>query len=482
MPSVLDLARRYGVEMPIAEQVVAVCHDGRPRQRSLVELDAADPHDRVPHVSEGSADVVAGVTTGVTGRPWRGTVTPWGDIEPWDAAQAARALVRRPPTIDGTAPRSRPRYGRSGSTALRWSRPRLRIPDGDAVQRVWSVADDGGATVIEFENDSSRPIAIALTGDALLTERPVTETPVRGIELDAPAIVLPVGHRATTRVAIQHDPRPGRVALPASVPSIEAVVSGWLTVCERASRLGLPDQQLVDAVVSARCDLLLDGPVDPGAGDALGFVADVAQLVRLGEDGEAWLAEVIGPLERIARRPGRLVDEAFANVERLAVRAGDERAAGDIASLIARRRADGLAAPAAAIPLAERLEAAAAADAASRGLFVDAVERSLVSGGDVLSGGVPPNWLGANFEVHGLPTSARSTLSYAVRWHGERPALLWEQSGPAVVLTASGIDPTWSSSEPAGEVLLAAPRGVRPLTLDFPDSGGSGPGDSISFG
>ena len=28
-PSVLDLARRHGVEMPITEQVVAVCHQGR---------------------------------------------------------------------------------------------------------------------------------------------------------------------------------------------------------------------------------------------------------------------------------------------------------------------------------------------------------------------------------------------------------------------------------------------------------------------
>ena len=28
-PSVLDLGRRYGIEMPITEQVVAVCHEGR---------------------------------------------------------------------------------------------------------------------------------------------------------------------------------------------------------------------------------------------------------------------------------------------------------------------------------------------------------------------------------------------------------------------------------------------------------------------
>ena len=37
-PSVLDLARRYGVEMPIAEQVVAVCHHGRPAREALGSL------------------------------------------------------------------------------------------------------------------------------------------------------------------------------------------------------------------------------------------------------------------------------------------------------------------------------------------------------------------------------------------------------------------------------------------------------------
>jgi glycerol-3-phosphate dehydrogenase (NAD(P)+) len=37
-PSVLDLARRYGVEMPITEQVVAVCHEDRPVPEALAEL------------------------------------------------------------------------------------------------------------------------------------------------------------------------------------------------------------------------------------------------------------------------------------------------------------------------------------------------------------------------------------------------------------------------------------------------------------
>jgi glycerol-3-phosphate dehydrogenase (NAD(P)+) len=37
-PSVLDLARRHGVEMPITEQVVAVCHQGRPAKEALTSL------------------------------------------------------------------------------------------------------------------------------------------------------------------------------------------------------------------------------------------------------------------------------------------------------------------------------------------------------------------------------------------------------------------------------------------------------------
>lgn len=37
-PSVLELARRYGVEMPITEQVVAVCHEGRSARDALAAV------------------------------------------------------------------------------------------------------------------------------------------------------------------------------------------------------------------------------------------------------------------------------------------------------------------------------------------------------------------------------------------------------------------------------------------------------------
>ncbi|MEZ5322760.1 MAG: hypothetical protein R2698_11945 [Microthrixaceae bacterium] len=72
-------------------------------------------------------------------------------------------------------------------------------------------------------------------------------------------------------------------------------------------------------------------------------------------------------------------------------------------------------------------------------------------------------WLcepGRNFEVARFGTRW-GALSYAMRWHGERPALLWELlpwSGrvPAgrFVLTAPAIDRTWSNSDLHGEALL----------------------------
>ena len=45
--------------------------------------------------------------------------------------------------------------------------------------------------------------------------------------------------------------------------------------------------------------------------------------------------------------------------------------------------------------------------------------------GLALSPIVPDAWLGQGWEVHDLPT-AYGRLSFAIRWHGERPALLWE--------------------------------------------------------
>ncbi|MCD9623605.1 hypothetical protein [Rhabdothermincola salaria] len=94
-----------------------------------------------------------------------------------------------------------------------------------------------------------------------------------------------------------------------------------------------------------------------------------------------------------------------------------------------------------------------------------------VSDGLALAPAVPAEWYGREIEVHGLPTAV-GRLSYAVRWHGERPALLWELEPPddpavadalvrllggPVRLSAPGLDPTWSTHEARGEALLERP-------------------------
>ncbi len=94
----------------------------------------------------------------------------------------------------------------------------------------------------------------------------------------------------------------------------------------------------------------------------------------------------------------------------------------------------------------------------------------------------PAEWRGQDIEVHHAPT-AHGELSYAVRWHGDRPALLWElvaraePSGPPVILRAPGLDGSWSTREPRGEALLArvaddAQHGEMP-SVERPDRGAS---------
>lgn len=83
----------------------------------------------------------------------------------------------------------------------------------------------------------------------------------------------------------------------------------------------------------------------------------------------------------------------------------------------------------------------------------------------------PDDWLGQGVEVHDAPTHA-GTLSYALRWHGDRPALLWElhphEGVGTTRLTIPGLDPSWSSTERSGEALLnrvAPPGQVSAVSL-----------------
>jgi hypothetical protein len=98
-----------------------------------------------------------------------------------------------------------------------------------------------------------------------------------------------------------------------------------------------------------------------------------------------------------------------------------------------------------------------------------------VDGGLALCSMLPEGWVGQNLEVHDAPTH-EGLVSFAVRWHGDRPALLWdlrrrEGAAGAVRLTAPGLDPSWSTTEAKGEALLAA--GAAPPRQATPEAEGS---------
>jgi hypothetical protein len=48
-------------------------------------------------------------------------------------------------------------------------------------------------------------------------------------------------------------------------------------------------------------------------------------------------------------------------------------------------------------------------------------------------------------------------VAYAVRWHGSRPAVLWEQTGDPVELVAPAVAPAWRTREATGEALWPEP-------------------------
>jgi hypothetical protein len=103
-------------------------------------------------------------------------------------------------------------------------------------------------------------------------------------------------------------------------------------------------------------------------------------------------------------------------------------------------------------------------------LVRDLLVRETTDGGLALCSLVPTDWLGQPVEVHDAPTH-HGLLSFAVRWHGERPALLWEldphDGTTAVRVTAPGLDPSWSTTELRGDALLApVPPPVAPPAVD----------------
>jgi len=438
-------------------------------------------------------------------------------------------------------------YAPAVEAAVRQERPgaapvlvtRMRVPGGDIVATIWAAVANGSsgpAVVVELLNETPVPVAVAVTvqaarggavrriavdgrrllvdgGTAVVVDREpgryaivdaaadlwetvtggeaviVAPEPVRcRIGAAAGALIVPLTHRSALRFAV---PTGDLVDNPSAVfPESERIAAGWEGRLTDAATVDLPDQALSATAHRNLIDLMLADPTPAGAvelcrwglprraveclldsagppGDRLVAAAWLWMLAR--EPG--WFSGDGGiQLEDLVRSAGDVPTArwAVARMSGLFTALGDTRAAADAALLVDEAGPPGLGTTDAAV--------------ASLRDLADRLVRVSVDGLDLLVD-VPDSWLGGGIEVHGLATP-HGRLGFAIRWHGERPALLWElerhDDGP-VVLRVPGLDSAFSTVEATGEILLAAPAGrvpPRPLsdpTVEPPSPPAAGP-------
>jgi hypothetical protein len=383
---------------------------------------------------------MANITTGVVGQRWRASVTPWGRLEPWDGSPPLDWYVAADDRWH--VPRLEPALRQSRVDGTPVIETRVRVPGGDVVQTVYSCADGGGVTVVEVVNESALPVAIAFDRRDVVTERPKADVPIEGIDLPAEAFVMPVGHRARIRVGLAH--HAGNGTLPARLPLAAQVARGWVALAERASRFVLPEGErgraLAERVIAERCEAVLGGVADRHD-DPAAFVVGVAEVVRMGEmSAAAAVDDVAFAIEALAAERTWQADVALAAATRVLTTADETRAVRDVGRIVAGRSSS-----------------ATPASPPDGGLAVPWLESQFSVGGALFPRGFPEPWLGESIEAHGVPTGPGSSISLAVRWHGARPAVLWEQFGERVRLTSPLLAPDWHSMEAAGDALWLAP-------------------------
>jgi hypothetical protein len=401
---------------------------------------------------------------GVRGGSWTAVVDERGRIQPDDGSAALDWYVAaddrwHDPRRETTVRQSR----RAGVPVID---TRVRIPSGDVVQRVHAVADHGGMVMIEFTNDSPLPVAIALTRPDVVCIRTPSPVGPQGIELPIGSVVFPVAHGTTLRVALPMSRRPDRPDW-SSIASADDMQRTWLAAVERAGYAVVPDKSLAPRINRLRSDLLVLGGREPStwgedlAGDDVAFVLSLGELVRMGERVESWATrdDVVDELARATEQMLRQhrssstipwdVERALFVAQCVFAATNEVRAARDVAA--SRVRLAPADAPAHAAPDGVRLAAW--------------LEEQLVSprrDGTVsmLGWGIPRMWLGSSIDCRSVIAGAEHTVSFGVRWHGEKPALLWEVEGPeGLVLDAGMTDPAFRTTQRAGEALLT---GFRP--------------------
>lgn len=401
---------------------------------------------------------------GVRGAAWSAGVSAWGDLFVEDQERlrwfiAADDRWYRPSRETTVRQREV-----SGVPVIE---TRIKVPGGDAVQRVYGVANFGGAIVVEIYNDSSLPFAVAFDRGDISTMREPSPTGVQGIDLPAGSVVFPVGHHATMRAAIlvgagfYTDNRRLTPQEIESLPSFEQVERGWLGALQISSRVDVPNLAWSSVLTSQRCKILLSNSAELAESSDISLAVDLlldrAERVRLGDKPAQWVDEVAVATERILKQCAKtqsvqwFEERALLGAGMVLNRAGESRGLQDFVSVWSR------------LAEAGRISDLALASSEIAGTVrqIAWIESQLVAKRrdgviEICPCGIDKSWLGVNFECHKLLASPEHLISYAVRWHGEKLALLWEIDGPVgAKVAASAIDRTFSSTEMRGETLLS---------------------------
>ena len=324
---------------------------------------------------------------------------------------------------------------------------------------------------------------------AVQAEPPPVDCEARsGARLAAAAAVVPLAPRVPLRVTV-----PVESESAGNAGSPEEIAAGWRALVARAASVELPDDTAVRAWSRGiAASILAAGCVEPEAAARAAVVLD-----RVGLPDEADRArEALVREAEFAPLPPPLAAAALRALASRRLRTGRVSGLAELAGPLAEAAGDHLdpltleqvaavleiEAPAAARD-ARRLLAETASPASSAPAHVSgdsmaaAVRDSVAFGGDGLAGAValldclvaeaadhlvmlpapPEAWTRASVDIRSLVTR-HGVLSFSVRWHGPRPAVLWDlqrarTDDPEAVMRC-GLDDSWASTAPAGDALL----------------------------
>ena len=304
--------------------------------------------------------------------------------------------------------------------------------------------------------------------------------------LAAAVTVLPLARHVPLQVCLPAD---GEVS---ALGSPREVAAGWQALVAQAASADLPGGLAVRAWRRGiAASILAAGDTEPEAAARAAIVLD---RVGLSDEADRARAVVAAAVERSRLQPAVAVVALRAMASRrlrtgrdsglaelagpLAAAAGDrlDRLTLEQAATVLEAEAPAVARDARRL-LVETPMHSAPRPAAGDGLAA-AVREGVTFGGDGLAGieaaldclvaeapdclfvlpELPNDWKGAPLDVRNLATR-HGRLSFSVRWHGARPALLWELVPPtqrpsSPVALRCGLDESWTTSEPSGEALL----------------------------